>query len=86
VLRDSVYLALVAVGIVTDLPAIIVSRNPYALDAEMSVAQSTFAIAAAAWVILQLITMLFNAKRLAIHDCIAGSVVMRIDPRSRQPI
>jgi uncharacterized RDD family membrane protein YckC len=36
-------------------------------------------IVALVWILLELITMLANKKRRAIHDFIAGSVVIRTD-------
>jgi uncharacterized RDD family membrane protein YckC len=33
-----------------------------------------------AWLGLELLTMLTNSKRRALHDLIAGSVVVRVDP------
>jgi uncharacterized RDD family membrane protein YckC len=34
---------------------------------------------ALAWFTLEIVTMLSNRKRRAVHDFIAGSVVMRVD-------
>ncbi len=52
-----------------DMPSII-ADNPW-------MSYMTFIILA--WVLLEFITMLFNEKRRAIHDLIAGSVVIKLN-------
>lgn len=53
-----------------------------------SKAYTILALGALAWMVLELVTMLTNAKRRALHDFIAGTVVVRVrgelPPRYRE--
>ena len=83
ILRDSVWIVLTLYGVLIDLPGIFEGKNPYSSTSELSLALLVSLYAAAAWFVLELITMLTNPKRRAIHDFIAGSVVMRLDGAQR---
>lgn len=50
--------------------------------AEMNIMLKVFLSFSLIWFLLELITMLTNKKRRAIHDFIAGSVVVRLEPGS----
>jgi uncharacterized RDD family membrane protein YckC len=78
VLRDSVLLVLVLGGLVVDLPSIAAGRNPYADGVELTTVQLILLNATLAWFVVELVTMLSNARRRALHDFIAGSVVVRV--------
>lgn len=81
VLRDGVYIAITLVSIVLDLPGIVAGGHP-ALAPEMTAGTWFLLYGASAWSLAELATMLTNAKRRALHDFIAGSVVVRVgDPR-----
>jgi uncharacterized RDD family membrane protein YckC len=47
--------------------------------------QSYIALAAFAWFVAEILTMLTNEKRRALHDFIAGTVVVRTGDSSRIP-
>ena len=70
VLRESVYVVLILYGLVIDLPTVASGQNPYA--------HLVSAYASLVWFLLEILTMLSNAKRRAIHDLIARSVVVRL--------
>jgi len=78
VLRDSVLLAFVAWGLFLDLPTVIAGNSPYAEGAPIGIARLIALYAMFAWFVLELLTMLTNNKRRALHDFIAGSVVVRL--------
>jgi uncharacterized RDD family membrane protein YckC len=82
--RDIFPLITSIVGVLVALPAVAHGKNPYQ-DAPASLADlSTFDLmrigSMLAWWILEVVTMLFNSKRRALHDFIAGTVVMRVGP------
>jgi uncharacterized RDD family membrane protein YckC len=76
-LRDSVVIAVMAYGIATDLPWVLAGTYPYSPERQFDLALYIALYAMFGWYLLELITMLLNPKRRAIHDFIAGSVVMR---------
>jgi uncharacterized RDD family membrane protein YckC len=82
-LRDSVWIALTLYGLVNDVSLVIEGKNPYDLERGFDVALLVSLFAGGAWFILELVTMLTNRKRRAVHDFIAGSVVMRVDRAPR---
>jgi uncharacterized RDD family membrane protein YckC len=74
-LRDSVPIALGLVMIVDDLPRILAGAP---LDNEgFGLWMQVGAYGSVLWFAAELITMLTNSKRRALHDFIAGSVVVR---------
>jgi len=84
ILRDSVWIALTLFGLLIELPTVFEGKNPYTPTSPFSIPLLISLYATAAWFILELITMLTNAKRRAIHDFIAGSVVMRVGGTQRK--
>lgn len=84
-LRDILPLMLGTVGVLLDLPDVARGKNPYQASATAGLAVlSTFHLvvlwSSLAWFILEVTTMLSNVKRRALHDFIAGTVVMRPSP------
>jgi len=78
VLRDCVPLLLTLVGLVTDLPVVAGGGNPYD-KAHLEAADLVLVFGVNIWFALELVTMLSNDKRRAVHDFIAGSVVVRVE-------
>ena len=80
-LRDSVFLGFLVIGLAIDLPAVASGANPYDPESftlsNLSIAALISLYAFLAWFLLELVSMLLNPKRRAIHDLIAGSVVVR---------
>jgi uncharacterized RDD family membrane protein YckC len=76
VMRDILGVVLLPIGLATDIPRIIqgidiqAAANFTAID--WIIAYSMFG-----WFIIEVVTMLTNNKRRALHDFIAGSVVIR---------
>lgn len=73
VIRESPYIGILLIGWLV---------NSYAIAADAGISQFAFidmtiGYAAMTWFILEVITMLFNDKRRALHDYIAGTVVVR---------
>jgi uncharacterized RDD family membrane protein YckC len=84
VLRDSVWLGLLLIGFVLNLPAVLAGDSYLVtIDVTDSV-EIGISYISSAWLILEMITMLFNDKRRAIHDLIAGTVVVRDEPLRRR--
>jgi uncharacterized RDD family membrane protein YckC len=77
VTRDSVVVALLILGLSIDLPAVASGKNPYAAGGTLTIAQWISLYATFGWFLVELITMLANEKRRAVHDYLAGSVVVR---------
>lgn len=73
--RDSVPLVMTALGVLLELPYLMGwwSEAPWFLDYSSVLLE----YAVWAWFGAELITMLLNDKRRALHDFIAGSVVVR---------
>ena len=74
-LRDSVYIALTTVGIIIDFPKVVKGWNPY--QGPIGLSTKILSFASFGWFLVELVTMLTNNKRRALHDFIAGSVVIR---------
>ena len=83
VLRDSFILVLTAYGLASGLRAVAAGTSPYGTAFELGIADWIFIYANLGWFLLELLTMLFSRKRRAIHDFIAGSVVIRVDRAER---
>jgi uncharacterized RDD family membrane protein YckC len=77
---DILPLILSIVGVLLDLPDVAHGKNPYPDAAAGFAGISTFhrvvLWSSLAWWILEVATMLSNSKRRALHDFIAGTVVM----------
>ena len=82
-LRDILPVSLTVVGVALDLPAVSRGENPYA-NANQAVGLSGLSVfqlfvlwASLGWFVVEVLTMLSNRKRRALHDFIAGTVVVR---------
>jgi uncharacterized RDD family membrane protein YckC len=84
VLRDALPVLLTAYGLIHDLPTVVSGGNPYDRTHDASAADVALAFGANLWFFLEVATMLWNEKRRALHDFIAGSVVVRVDRRPVQ--
>ena len=73
-LRDSVYIALTTAAIIIGIPEILDGGNSYQNPNTLSAWILVYA--SLAWFVVELVTMLTNSKRRALHDFIAGSVVV----------
>ena len=73
-LRDSVYIALTTVAVIFGIPGIIDGGNSF--QNPNTVSARILVYASLAWFVVELVTMLTNSKRRALHDFIAGSVVV----------
>lgn len=87
--RDVLPLVLNVLGVVIELPLVAQGKNPYQAAAAIGLSGfSTFQLfvlwASLAWFALEVLTMLSNHKRRALHDFIAGSVVMRVSSQAAQ--
>ena len=84
VLRDSVYAALAFFSFVVGIPEVLTGINPNSPQvssiSDLGLAATISIYASMAWFIVELVTMLSNSKRRALHDFIAGSVVVRVNP------
>ena len=81
-LRESVWI-LITVGLIIYL-AIQTWERGYFTEEEVTKYEN-FQMISTAWVIIELITMLSNYKRRALHDYIAGSVVVKAEYISQLP-
>jgi hypothetical protein len=85
-MRDILPLVLNTVGVLLDVRRVAQGRNPYEEAAALGFSGlSPFDIfvlwSSLAWFVLEVLIMLSNAKRTALHDFIAGTVVMQLSPR-----
>ena len=78
VLRDSVILLITALGVGSGLRIAAAGISPYGNPFEMTAVDWIFIYATLGWSILEVLSMLLSKKRRAIHDFIAGSVVIRV--------
>lgn len=76
-LRDSVAIVFTAIGIAFYLPTVLKGVNPYAAQ-ELSLWTTVLSCTWSIWFLAELVTMLTNKKRRAVHDFIARSVVIRL--------
>jgi uncharacterized RDD family membrane protein YckC len=74
-MRDIGELVAIPVAFVVDLPLLVNGIDPEKA-APAGVAGYAFAFATFGWFVVELVTMLTNNKRRALHDLIAGSVVV----------
>ena len=81
-LRESVWILITVVLII--FLVIQTWEKGYFTVEEVSQYQN-FQLISSAWVIIELVTMLSNYKRRAVHDFIAGSVVVKAEYVSRIP-
>jgi uncharacterized RDD family membrane protein YckC len=81
-MRDIYPLIASIVGVLVALPDVAHGKSPFpdtsAGFADLSTFQLVMFGSMWVWSILEVTTMLFNSKRRALHDFIAGTVVMRV--------
>lgn len=79
--RDIVPILLILFSLNYDIPKIISGGNLFDFES-LSLGVSDFLemLAGTGWFLAEVITMLTNKKRRAIHDFIAGSVVVKLNP------
>ena len=78
-LRDIVPILLSSVSLVFWLPRILAGINPYSEKFELTWVDDLSLYGSLVWFVVELVTMLMNAKHRAVHDLIAGSVVVRVE-------
>ena len=76
VLRDILGVVLLPVGLAIDIPRIIHGVDIYT-PANLTVTDWVMTYSTFGWFVIEVVTMLTNNKRRALHDFIAGSVVIR---------
>jgi uncharacterized RDD family membrane protein YckC len=76
VLRDIVPLAFTVMGVVLGIRIAMGGVDPLA-DPELTAIDLMIGFTGLAWFIAEVVTMLWNKKRRALHDYIARSVVVR---------
>ncbi len=74
--RDIVPIILIAIAVVIESPNVITKANPYRQE-QQSIFMVILSYINYAWVLAEIVTMLTNPKRRALHDFIAKSVVIR---------
>ena len=79
-LRDGVLLGVALVGLALDIPKVLAGIHPWE-EAKLGIGFWVLFYGSAAWFLAELGTMLTNRKRRALHDHIAGSVVVRLAAR-----
>jgi len=83
-LRDAASWVIAIVNVAGDFPKVMVGINPAHIKDRGTVGQ-ILVWGAMAWFVLELATMLLNDKRRAVHDLIAGAVVVRVGPAVTEP-
>ena len=78
VLRDIVPIALSLTTVVNGLPRVLAGLDPYIDPSEFNWIDKFWLFGSLIWFVAELATMLTNAKRRAVHDFIAKSVVVRV--------
>ena len=84
VVRDFLPLVFAAHGAVSFAPMAFAGKNPF--DLQPDVVDTGFLWFVELWTVLEVLTMLTNSRRRALHDLIARSVVVRVselDPKER---
>lgn len=77
-LRDGFYIALMIVCVIIELPLVLDGENLY--DAPTR-ATNVLLYGSLVWGLAEMVTMLTNSKRRALHDFIARSVVIRMETK-----
>jgi uncharacterized RDD family membrane protein YckC len=78
-LRDGASWMITIVKLVGDFPRVMAGVNPAQIKGRGTLGQILM-WGGMAWFLLELATMLLNDRRRAVHDLIAGSVVVRVGP------
>jgi uncharacterized RDD family membrane protein YckC len=84
ILRDIFGVVLLPIGLVTDI-ARIVRGIDVSVPANLTTLDWIIAYSALSWFLIEIVTMFTNDKRRALHDFIAGSVVVRKPDKALQP-
>jgi uncharacterized RDD family membrane protein YckC len=82
-LRDAVPILISSVSIIYWLPRIASGAGQYSDSLELTWVDEASIFGSLIWFVAELVTMLTNSKRRAIHDFIAGSVVVRTGKETR---
>jgi uncharacterized RDD family membrane protein YckC len=82
-IRDCVPVALTVLSITSGLPLVLAGVDPYT-SGQFSWLDQLQIYASSMWFAAELITMLTNSKRRAIHDYLASSVVVRLSAHERE--
>lgn len=83
-LRESIWFFAVVAGIIYFL--ISTSNNPVIDKESKSYYEHAVNLVSGLWLLLELITMFFNTKRRALHDFLAGSVVVDLIELQREDL
>jgi uncharacterized RDD family membrane protein YckC len=83
-LRDILDVVLVPIGLAIDIPRIIHGTDIYSPTAATTI-DLVILYSTSGWFAIEVITMLTNQKRRALHDFIAGSVVIRKPDAAQEP-
>jgi uncharacterized RDD family membrane protein YckC len=77
-MRDSILLGLTAAGVAVELPLLLgIVEGGRALEWVLAAVSRSQLL----WFMAEILTMLSNRKRRAIHDFLAGTVVVRLRRR-----
>jgi uncharacterized RDD family membrane protein YckC len=77
-LRDIVLIVFSVVTVASGLPRVLAGLDPYPEPSEFSALDQFWLYGPFIWFAAELVTMLTNSKRRAVHDYIAGTVVVRV--------
>ena len=77
-LRDAVPILFSIIATMQGLPLVLAGLSPYKSGADLNWIDTLTLCGSLIWFGAELATMLTNSKRRAIHDYIAGSVVVRV--------
>ncbi len=83
--RDIVLIVLTIIGVTLEIPKIASGVNIYDPKAfSFDISFYIILYAEMVWFLAELVTMLFSNKRRAVHDFIAGSVVIRLPQQNQR--
>jgi uncharacterized RDD family membrane protein YckC len=82
-LRDAVPIFLASVSVINWAPRIFSGARQFGDNFELTWVDEVSIFGSLIWFVAELATMLTNSKRRAIHDFIAGSVVVRTENETR---
>jgi uncharacterized RDD family membrane protein YckC len=82
ILRDIFSVVLLPIGLGVDITGIVQGTD---ISTNLTTLDWIIAYSALGWFLVEIVTMLTNDKRRALHDFIAGSVVIRRPNKALQP-
>jgi uncharacterized RDD family membrane protein YckC len=85
-LRDSGYIVVNVASMLYFIYVVISHRYVSGTEQINSLPGKVLAFASLGWFLLEIITMLMNSKRRALHDLIANTVVLKVAPSPSSPI